>query len=211
MDRSASYPRRVDVGSRCRGPRRPAPGLTTATECSSDVEHLQIRGGNSVERELWIWVNRQVPKWGYDHECSGQRRREFQPPNVCSKEVTGAAKHPRHLTAPRHFAADVSITRKSARRVERNIWVTLLGRRSGKRGAPTTVRARSRVPVATATPRIFCADVTQLDYDRSLVHGGADHVDRGHHQADLARFRCAARHRLGSTTSVQTIWSPRGE
>src|SRR5260370_31444 len=83
------------------------------------------------------------PKWGFEQEWSGQRRRGFKPPNERSKEVTGAAKHPRHLTAPRHFAADVSITRKSARRVERNIWVTLLGRRSGKRGAPTTVRARS--------------------------------------------------------------------
>jgi hypothetical protein len=62
------------AAQRCRGPRRPAPGLTTATECSSGVEHQQIRGGNSVERELWIWVNRQVPKWGYGHECSDQRR-----------------------------------------------------------------------------------------------------------------------------------------
>ena len=129
-------------------------------------------------------------RWEHDDESSGQRR-ELGASKGCPKMVTGAATNAPSPTASRQFAANVSLARKSSRRLGRKIRVTSLKKRSGKRGPPTTVRARTRIPAATAAPVVLCAEVDQLDCDSSGVHG-AHRVDRHNYQTTLARFSVQA-------------------
>src|SRR6516225_5638936 len=114
----------------------------------------------------------QVSKMEICNECSEQRRREFQSSNVCSKKFKGAHENTPGPAAPRRFATNISLA--TARRPARGIRVTVLGRRFGKRGTPTTARARSGPPAATATPKILRGHADRKVSDRGGVHRGAD-------------------------------------